>query len=108
VWIVKTLNASVDTELEALPDDHLARFHRIVALIEGHGLGLVSDLYLNHLEGPLFEVGLKGNGNVASAILVYVTTRRRCVVVVRAFVRSARTTPRAEICLALTRARELK
>ena len=108
MWIVETLNAAVDAELEALPDDHLARFHRIVALIESHGLGRVSDLYLDHLEGPLFEVTLKGKGIAAHAILVYVTARKRRVVVVRALVKTARKTPHTEIWFALTRARELK
>jgi hypothetical protein len=33
-WTVETLNAVVDAELEALPDDMKARFARIVFLIE--------------------------------------------------------------------------
>ena len=38
VWVVETLNATVDEELAALPEDMRARFTRIAELIEAVGL----------------------------------------------------------------------
>jgi hypothetical protein len=38
MWTVELLNASVEAELDALPDDMLARFWHIVDLIEEVGL----------------------------------------------------------------------
>ena len=38
VWVVETLNATVDAELEALPADQIAKFLRIGGLIEALGL----------------------------------------------------------------------
>jgi hypothetical protein len=38
VWIVELLDVRVLDELEALPADMRARFHRIVELIQEHGL----------------------------------------------------------------------
>jgi hypothetical protein len=38
VWIVELLNTTVRAELDSLPDDMLARFRRIVDLIQKHGL----------------------------------------------------------------------
>lgn len=37
-WTVETLNATVDKELAALPDDMCARFARTAFLIESVGL----------------------------------------------------------------------
>ena len=108
VWIVETLNASVDAELEALPDDVLARLHRVVGLIETYGLARVGEPHLGHLEGPLWELPLGGMGPLACAALVHVTARRRRVVVVGVVVKSVRRTPRRQIGFALARARELR
>lgn len=38
VWVVETLNATVDAELEALPADQCAKFTRIGALTQALGL----------------------------------------------------------------------
>ena len=38
MWIVETLNPTVEAELEALPDDMLARFWHIAKLIKAMGL----------------------------------------------------------------------
>ena len=92
-------------ELEARPKDVQARFLRIVELIEGHGLERVREPYLKHLQGPLWEMRMKGRDRIARAI--YVTAAGRRVVVVRVFTKKTEKTPRREIELALGRAREL-
>ena len=60
---------------------------------------------VKHLEGPLWEMRMKGKNGVSRAI--YVTARGRRVVVVRVFVKKTEKTPRREIDLALARAKEI-
>jgi phage-related protein len=105
VWRVEVLNATVRAELEAQPKDIRACYLRIVGLIESHGLERVREPYVKHLEGPLWEMRLKGRDGIARA--VYVTATRRRVVVVRVFGRKTERTPRREIELALRRAKEV-
>jgi len=104
VWTVEFLNATVRAELEALPDDMVAHFRRIVELIQTRGLEQVHGPSIKHLEGPLWELRLKGKDGIARA--VYVTARGRRVV--RVFIKKTRTTPRRELRLALERAKEVK
>lgn len=104
-WIVETLNETVDEELEALPADMRARFVRVVSLIETLGLDRVGLPHVRHLEGPLWEIRMKGKDGISRAL--YVATTGKRVVVVRAFVKKTQKTPRREIELALDRAREV-
>jgi phage-related protein len=104
-WIVELLDARVRDELEALPADMRARFRRIVELIQGYGLERMREPHVKHLEGPLWEMRMKGKDGISRAI--YVTARSRRVVVVRVFVKNTQKTPRREIDLALERAKRL-
>ena len=104
-WTVETLNTTVDKELAALPVDMRARFVRICELIEVAGLERVGAPYIRHLTGRLWEMRMKGRDGIARAL--YVTVQRKRVVVVRAFIKKTRKTPRQEIDLALKRAREV-
>src|SRR5262245_20561344 len=101
-WTVETLDAAVDAELEALPEDMRARLARISALIEEHGLERVREPHVKHVEGPLWELRLKGRAGISRAL--YVTASGRRVVIVRTFVKKTEKTPRSEIVLALSRA----
>lgn len=105
-WSVDFLNAAVRAELEALPEDIQAHFLRISQLIETHGLIKVREPYVKHLEGPLWEMRLKGKDGIARA--AYVTASGRRVIVVRVFVKKTEKTPRGEIELALRRARGVR
>lgn len=105
-WIVEILDARVRDELEALPPDMRARFHRIVELIQGYGLEQMREPHVKHLEGPLWEMRMKGKDGISRAI--YVTATGRRVVIVRVFVKKTQKTPRREIALALERAKEIK
>jgi phage-related protein len=105
-WIVELLNDRVRQEIEELPLDMKARFSRIVELIQGYGLELVREPHVKHLEGPLWEMRMKGRNGISRA--VYVTATGRRVVVVRVFIKKTQKTPRREIDLALERAREVK
>jgi phage-related protein len=82
-----------------------ARFRRIVELIQNHGLERVREPHVKHLEGPLWEMRMKGKDGISRAI--YVTAKGRRVVVLRVFIKKTQKTPRLEIDLALERAKEL-
>ncbi|MGF7213419.1 phage-related protein [Skermanella aerolata] len=92
--------------LAELPVDIRAKFVRIVQMIEGYGLERVHEPYVKHLEGPLWEMRMKGKDGIARA--AYVTASGRRVVVVHVFVKKTQKTPRREIEQALKRAREVK
>ena len=104
-WVVELLDERVYEELAALPVDMRARFRRIVELIQDCGLERVREPLVKHLEGPIWEMRLKGRDGISRALYVAVTGRR--VVVVRVFVKKSQKTPRQEIDLALARAREV-
>jgi phage-related protein len=105
-WIVETLNATVDAEIERLPADMRASLQRIVELIETYGLEHVREPYLKHLRGALWEMRLKGRSGVARAI--YVTAIGQRVVIVRAFVKKSAKAPARELDLALARSKEVR
>lgn len=83
-----------------------ARLQRIAGLIEAYGLEQVHKPYIEHLQGRLWEIRLKGRAGIARAI--YVTAIRQRVVIVRVFVKKTQRTPRRELDLAFTRVREVK
>lgn len=105
-WVVELLDDRVRNELDALPPDMRARFRKIVELIQGYGLERVHEPHVKHLEGPLWEMRMKGKDGISRA--VYVTAKGRRVVVVRVFVKKSQKTPRREIEIALQRAQEVQ
>ena len=105
-WSVETLNETVDQELQSLPVDMRARFSRICQLIATVGLERMGAPHVRHLGGPLWEMRMSGRAGISRAL--YVANREEArVVVVRAFVKKTRKTPRREIDLALRRTKEL-
>src|SRR5205085_4185158 len=52
-----------------------ARFRRIVELIQGYGLERVHEPHIKHLQGPLWEMRMKGKDGISRA--VYVTAKGR-------------------------------
>ncbi|OAI13676.1 hypothetical protein A1359_12110 [Methylomonas lenta] len=105
-WTIETLNATVDEEIEALPVDMRARLVRIAELIATVGLENVREPHIKHLEGPLWEMRLKGKDGISRAM--YVTARKKRMVIVRVFIKKTEKTPRREIEIALTRAKEVE
>ena len=105
-WTIETLNATVDEEIEALPVDMRARLVRIAELIATVGLENVREPHIKHLEGALWEMRLKGKDGISRAL--YVTARKKRVVIVRVFIKKTEKTPRREIEIALTRAKEVQ
>ena len=105
-WSVETLNETVGQELQSLPVDMRARFSRICHLIFAVGLDRMGAPHVRHLSGPLWEMRMSGKAGISRALYVANREERR-VVVVRAFVKKTKKTPRREIDLALRRAKEL-
>ena len=104
-WRVEILNETVATEIAALPVDMQARFLRLAERITLAGLHSLSEPHVKHLEGKLWELRLTGRDGIARVL--YVTAIGQRVVIVRAFVKKTQKTPRAEIEIALWRAREI-
>lgn len=105
-WTVSFFNERVKASLEALPRDMIASFLRISRMIEEHGVQDLHEPYVKHLDGPLWEIRMKGKDGIARA--AYVTASGRRVVVVHVFVKKTQKTPRRELEIALKRAKELK
>lgn len=101
-WTVETLGPAVDAEVAALPRDMRARLAHVVSLITEFGLERTGHPHVRHLEGSLWEMRVTGRDGIARAI--YVTARGRRVVIVRAFVKKTRKTPRRELEVARRRA----
>ena len=104
-WRVEILNETVVSEISALPADMQAQSLRLAERVAQVGLENLGEPHVKHLEGKLWELRLTGRDGIARAL--YVTATGRRVVVVRAFVKKTQKTPRAEIELALGRARDV-
>jgi len=104
-WTVEFLDEVIRDQLTGMPADIRASFARIVALIQFHGLERVREPYVKHLEGPLWEMRMKGKDGIARA--VYVTATGKRVVIVHVFPKRTQKTPRREIETALRRAKEI-
>jgi len=105
-WQVGFLDEETKANLDAFPPDIRASFQRIVELIQAHGLERVREPYLKHLEGPLWEMRLKGKSGIARA--VYVAASGMRIVVVHVFSKKTQKTPRNEIVYALKKAQEVR
>ncbi len=105
-WSVGFLDEETKAALDAFPLDIRACFHRIVELIQVHGLERVREPYIKHLEGPLWEMRLKGKSGIARA--VYITATGMRIVVVHVFAKKTQKTPRKEIVKALQKAKEVE
>jgi len=104
-WSVVFVNAEAQAELDSLPLDTRASFERIVRLVQALGLERVREPYIKHIEGPIWEMRLRGRGGIARAL--YVTATGRRVVILRVFTKKTQKTPRREIELARRRAEEV-
>ena len=104
-WTVATLNATVDAEIEALPADMRARLARLSELIEEHGPSTLPRDTVDHLEGKLWELRIRGRSGISRAI--YVTAAGQRVVILRVFIKKTQKTPGRELKIARYRAKEV-
>ena len=105
VWSFVFVNGEAQAELDAMPLDIRASFERIVELVQAFGLERVREPYVKHIEGPIWEMRLRGRSGIARAL--YVTASGRRVVVLRVFAKKTQKTPQREIELARRRAQEV-
>ena len=105
-WRVEILNQSVLEEIDALPLDLRAKLDHIVRMIEELGLHQVREPHIKPLRDKLWEMRIKGRDGIARAI--YVTVKERRIVILHAFRKKTRKTPKAAIRTALSRMKELK
>lgn len=97
-WTVETLNETVDDEILSLPDDIQAAFIRLVERVEAVGLENIREPHVKHLRRKLWEMRFKGRDGIGRAIYVALTGRR--VVIVHAFAKKTRRTPKSSLALA--------
>jgi phage-related protein len=105
-WSVEFLDEALHLKLHSLPKDVIASFLRIVRLIELEGPQNVHEPYVKHLDGPIWEMRLRGRDGIARA--AYVTAHARRVIIVHVFQKKTEKTPRREIEMALKRAKEVR
>ena len=74
-------DVEAQAELDTLPLDVRASFERIVRLVQAFGLERVHEPYIKHVEGPIWEMRLRGRDGIARAL--YVTASGRRVVILR-------------------------
>lgn len=105
-WTVEFLDEDIAADLSAMPADIRASFRRIVELIGAVGLERVREPYVKHLEGPVWEMRMKGRDGIARA--AYVTAKGRRIVIVHVFAKKTQKTPRRDLETALRRAKEVE
>lgn len=106
-WNILILKENVQKELDALAPDMRARFTHVGELVENVGpMRAAGTSHVKHIRGPLWEMRMRGRDGISRALCVVCEERQQ--VVVRAFVKKTRKTPRQEIRLALARAKELE
>jgi phage-related protein len=105
-WQVEVLNEVVAGELDAWPADVRAALLKIVERIEAVGLTHMREPHVKHLQAKLWEMRPSASGNDGRAL--YVTAKGSRVVIVAAFLKKTRKTPKHVIDLALERAKGVK
>jgi phage-related protein len=105
-WTVEFFDESVAADLSAVPADIRASFKRLVELIGTVGLERVHEPYVKHLDGPVWEMRMKGRDRIARA--AYVTATGRRIVIVHVFAKKTQRTPRRDLETALRRAKEVQ
>jgi len=104
-WTVRTLNAEVDAEIEALPPALQARLIRLMEMVEAIGLEQLREPHVKHVEGKLWELRAKAAEGVARGF--YVTVSGRQVVVLHVFAKKSQKTPQTALQMARQRMKQV-
>lgn len=105
MWTVGFFSVEAIAEVKALPRDMQSKFERIVQMIEANGLEKMREPYVKHVEGKIWEMRMIGRDGIARSL--YMTAVGRRVLVLRTFIKKTQKTPRAEIEIALKRAKDV-
>jgi phage-related protein len=103
MWRVEVLDKTVEAELDRWPRAVRAALVKITDRIEEVGLERVHEPHVRQIERKLWEMRPDAQGVEGRAL--YVTTTGRRVVIVLAFIKKTRKTPRRMIEVALERAK---
>jgi phage-related protein len=102
VWRVEILEEAV-SELDAWPAKARAALDKIVERIEVLGMDRLHEPHVKHIQGKMWEMRPCAAGNDGRAL--YVTVSGQRVVIVAAFMKKTRRTPKRWIDVALGRAK---
>jgi phage-related protein len=105
-WIVETLDKRVDREIKRLPKDIQADLIHVLELLEKFGPRDVGMPHVRHVTGKLWEIRASGSSGQGRAIYIGVKGRR--LIILNAFHKKTKTTPKNMIDLAAARAKEAK
>ena len=105
-WRVEILNRTIAEELDSFPADMQAKLDHIIRLIEEFGLHRVREPYVRPLRDKLWEMRIRGRDGIARAI--YVTAKDQRIVILHAFRKKSRKTPREAIRTTMSRMQELE
>ena len=103
-WRIEILNQTIIDELDALPVKMRAKLDHIIRLIEEFGLSRVREPYVKPLGSKLWEMRMAGRDGIGRAV----TAQERRIVILHAFRKKTRKTPRAAVRIALSRLKELQ
>lgn len=106
MWVVETLNADVDAEIDALPEGLRARLIYLMKMVERAGLENMRAPHVKHLEGKLWELRAKAQEGIARGI--YIAAHGRRLVVLHVFVKKTQKTPKAALEMARRRMQEVQ
>ncbi len=105
-WQVVYLNNLVEDEFHGLPKDIKAKFSHVITMIEDLGLPTLTEPYVKHIEGRIWEIRVKSKSGHGRGL--YCTTVGRRVVILRCFIKKSAKTPQGELRLAKRRLTELQ
>ena len=91
--------------IEAWPVDVIADYTRLVELLMAHG-PVVGMPHARAMGQGLFELRPRGRSGTGRALYCFVRDRR--IVIVHAFLKKTRTTPRRDLAIARQRVKEIQ
>ncbi len=106
IWTIETLDKRVDREIKALPKDIQADLIHVSELIIAHGPRDVGMPHVRHVDGKLWEIRASGKSGQGRGI--YITAKGKRVIILVAFHKKTRTTPKKILDLAHEREKEAK
>ncbi|MBB71506.1 MAG: hypothetical protein CMF50_03830 [Legionellales bacterium] len=104
-WKVSYFNQDVVKNIEAWPKKIMAKYLRIVDLIEEHGAQLGPPI-TDSLGDGLFEIRVKAQEGIGRAFFCYILDKE--IIVLHAIIKKTQKTPKKDLELAKQRMKEVK
>ena len=104
IWKITYYDESIENRILDWPDDLLARYLRIVDLIENFGPNLGMP-FTKPIGKKLFEIRIKAKSNIGRVFFCYVKSCE--LMILHSFIKKTQKTPKKEIDIALKRAKEI-